>query len=216
MNKMSMAAIAVLLVSVMFIGAQSRKTLGTVDVATIEAMEHQRILAELEEVHQLRERMLQQGKVDVFVPIKCPDVSLLLESLRCCWDAGVQATNEVSTVAVYASIKHLEAVASKQTAYKSCRRNAWDTYQDQSIACRTHGSLIYFTLWLQISAESCSLFFSFVACMHSRSILLRCAPIITAYLLTCLHLTLNCVACSCNIHIQWPWSCSSPCTPSHT
>ncbi len=45
MNKMSMAAIAVLLVSVMFIGAQSRKTLGTVDVATIEAMEHQRILA---------------------------------------------------------------------------------------------------------------------------------------------------------------------------
>ncbi|KAL0019258.1 hypothetical protein WJX77_005835 [Trebouxia sp. C0004] len=61
MNKMSMAAIAVLLVSVMFIGAQSRKTLGTVDVATIEAMEHQRILAELEEVHQLRERMLQQA-----------------------------------------------------------------------------------------------------------------------------------------------------------
>ncbi|DBB11690.1 hypothetical protein WJX82_011285 [Trebouxia sp. C0006] len=45
----------------MFIGAQSRKTLGTVDVATIEAMEHQRILAELEEVHQLRERMLQQA-----------------------------------------------------------------------------------------------------------------------------------------------------------
>ncbi|KAA6424935.1 MAG: hypothetical protein FRX49_05109 [Trebouxia sp. A1-2] len=56
-----MAAIAVLLVSVMFIGAQSRKTLGTVDVAAIEAMEHQRILAELEEVHQLRERMLQQA-----------------------------------------------------------------------------------------------------------------------------------------------------------
>ena len=61
MNKMSVAAIAVLLLSVMAIGAQTRKTLGTVDVATIEAMEHQRILAELEEVHQLRERMLQEG-----------------------------------------------------------------------------------------------------------------------------------------------------------
>ncbi len=70
MSKLNMAAIAVLLVSVMFIGAQSRKTLGTVDVAAIEAMEHQRILAELEEVHQLRERMLQQGTVvDVYVSI---------------------------------------------------------------------------------------------------------------------------------------------------
>ena len=87
---MSVAAIAVLFVSVMFIGAQSRKTLGTVDVATIEAMEHQRILAELEEVHQLRERMLQQGKVlDFFVPIKCPDFPLLLGSSGYCWDAGV-------------------------------------------------------------------------------------------------------------------------------
>ena len=61
MNKLNVAAIAVLLMSVMFIGAQTRNTVGTVDVATIEAMEHQRILAELEEVHQLRERMLQQG-----------------------------------------------------------------------------------------------------------------------------------------------------------
>ena len=61
MNKLNVAAIAVLLMSVMLIGAQSRNTVGTVDVATIEAMEHQRILAELEEVHQLRERMLQQG-----------------------------------------------------------------------------------------------------------------------------------------------------------
>ncbi len=95
MNKLSMAAIAVLLVSVMFIGAQSRKTLGTVDVATIEAMEHQRILAELEEVHQLRERMLQQGKfVDFFVPIKCPDFPLIvgprLLQLLGCWCSGNQ------------------------------------------------------------------------------------------------------------------------------
>ncbi len=95
MIKMSMAAIAVLLVSAMFIGAQSRKTLGTVDVATIEAMEHQRILAELEEVHQLRERMLQQGKVvDFFVPIKCPDFPLLLGNwlrlLLGCWCSGNQ------------------------------------------------------------------------------------------------------------------------------
>ena len=63
MNRFSVAAIAVLLLSVAFVGAQNRKTLGeTVDVATIEAQEHQRILAELEQVHQLRERMLQQGK----------------------------------------------------------------------------------------------------------------------------------------------------------
>ena len=114
MSKLSMAAIAVLLVSVMFIGAQSRKTLGTVDVATIEAMEHQRILAELEEVHQLRERMLQQGKVvDVFVPIRCP-IS------PCCWraqaTAGVQAASEASTVAVCACIKHLKAASFKQRA----------------------------------------------------------------------------------------------------
>lgn len=92
MNKLSMAAIAVLLVSVMFIGAQSRKTLGTVDVAAIEAMEHQRILAELEEVHQLRERMLQQGKVvDFFVPVRCPDVNPSFGGLRLllgCWCSG--------------------------------------------------------------------------------------------------------------------------------
>ena len=63
MNKVCVAAFAVLLLSVAFVGAQNRKALGeTMDVATLEAQEHQRILAELEEVHQLRERMLQQGQ----------------------------------------------------------------------------------------------------------------------------------------------------------
>lgn len=63
MNKIAFAAFAVLLLSATLVGAQNRKTLGeTVDVATIEAQERQRILAELEEVHQLRERMLQEGE----------------------------------------------------------------------------------------------------------------------------------------------------------
>lgn len=61
MSKLGVTAIFLLLVSITLAGAQSRKTLGTVDTDTIQAMEHQRILAELEEVHQLRERMLQEG-----------------------------------------------------------------------------------------------------------------------------------------------------------
>jgi hypothetical protein len=113
MNKMSMAAIAVLLVSVMFIGAQSRKTLGTVDVATIEAMEHQRILAESEEVHQLRERMLQQGKVvDAFVLITCADSLSTSGELRRCCDAGVQATREADTCTPLRSVQLLCALLS--------------------------------------------------------------------------------------------------------
>ena len=62
MNKFNVATIAVLLLSVLIVGGQTRTTLESVDGATTEAMEHQRILAELEEVHQLRERMLQEGK----------------------------------------------------------------------------------------------------------------------------------------------------------
>ncbi len=50
---------SVLLLSILVMGVASRQLLDA-DVDT--ALEHQRILAELEEVHQLRERMLQQGR----------------------------------------------------------------------------------------------------------------------------------------------------------
>lgn len=53
-----------LLLCALFIGASSRKMLSAED-SNIDlegrAQEHQRILAELEQVHQLRERMLQEG-----------------------------------------------------------------------------------------------------------------------------------------------------------
>lgn len=49
---------AILLLTVLAIGATARQLK---DGSTENAMEHQRILAELEEVHQLRERMLQEG-----------------------------------------------------------------------------------------------------------------------------------------------------------
>ena len=64
--------IAVLCLAVMIIGAASHRSLDTGVAGTQqrsllgqelseEAIERQRILAELEEVHQLRERMLQEG-----------------------------------------------------------------------------------------------------------------------------------------------------------
>ena len=51
--------------------ADPRKLLdeGTESLAAVEAAEHQRILAELEEVHRLRERMLQEGETF------CPNTS---------------------------------------------------------------------------------------------------------------------------------------------
>lgn len=49
---------AILLLTVLAIGATARQLK---DGSTENAMEHQRILAELEEVHQLRERMLQEA-----------------------------------------------------------------------------------------------------------------------------------------------------------
>ncbi len=62
---MKSRSIAVLLVAMMIIGAVADpRTLleaGSEDVELSVATEHQRILAELEEVHQLRERMLQEG-----------------------------------------------------------------------------------------------------------------------------------------------------------
>jgi urease accessory protein UreF len=56
---MKFTTIAVLLLSILVVGVASRQLLDA-DMDT--ALEHQRILAELEEVHQLRERMLQQGR----------------------------------------------------------------------------------------------------------------------------------------------------------
>ena len=52
------ASLAFLLLSLLVVGVASRH-LTTLD--SEDALEHQRILAELEEVHKLRERMLQQG-----------------------------------------------------------------------------------------------------------------------------------------------------------
>ena len=68
---MSPKTVLVLLVTAAFIVGVSARTLTEADLTSqrtegrelsSETMEHQRILAELEEVHQLRERMLQEGK----------------------------------------------------------------------------------------------------------------------------------------------------------
>lgn len=61
MNKIN---VALFFAALMVIGAcaEPRKLLATTEGRElVEAEEHQRILAELEEVHQLRERMLQAG-----------------------------------------------------------------------------------------------------------------------------------------------------------
>ena len=58
------------------------------------AAEHQRILAELEEVHQLRERMLQEGKVIkglmintyVTCPLSMQSVYHYCTIAGCCWN----------------------------------------------------------------------------------------------------------------------------------
>lgn len=61
MNKFN---VAVFFAALLVIGAcaEPRKLLASEGAKVAEAEEHQRILAELEEVHQLRERMLQEGK----------------------------------------------------------------------------------------------------------------------------------------------------------
>ena len=71
MNKVN---VALFFAALLVIGAcaEPRKLLATDEGRElVEAEQHQRILAELEEVHQLRERMLQQGKI-------CLAVHLLL------------------------------------------------------------------------------------------------------------------------------------------
>ena len=67
------AVLAAVLVACLLMSAMAdpRKLLdeGTESLAAVEAAEHQRILAELEEVHRLRERMLQEGETF------CPNTS---------------------------------------------------------------------------------------------------------------------------------------------
>ena len=65
MNKVN---ITLFLAALLVIGAcaEPRKLLASSEGAHLaDAAEHQRILAELEEVHQLRERMLQEGKISL-------------------------------------------------------------------------------------------------------------------------------------------------------
>ena len=74
MNKVN---VAIFFAALLAIGAcaEPRKLLADAEGGqVVEAEEHQRILAELEEVHQLRERMLQEGKQESVisdVPSSC-------------------------------------------------------------------------------------------------------------------------------------------------
>ena len=60
---MRVSSLLIILLSALTVSAASRTLLDGISQASEadQAEEHQRILAELEEVHQLRERMLQQG-----------------------------------------------------------------------------------------------------------------------------------------------------------
>lgn len=64
-QKMRPNHLMLLFLSVLVVSATSRALLSgsSQDLKGAQEEEHQRILAELEEVHQLRERMLQQGKL---------------------------------------------------------------------------------------------------------------------------------------------------------
>ncbi len=69
MNKIN---VAVFFAALLVIGAcaEPRKMLADTEEGKLgEAQEHQRILAELEEVHALRERMLQEGE---YLPVCSP------------------------------------------------------------------------------------------------------------------------------------------------
>lgn len=61
MRKSTAAILTVLILSVLA-SARGGRELHNSDATNGDAMEHQRILEELEEVHQLRERMLQEGE----------------------------------------------------------------------------------------------------------------------------------------------------------
>lgn len=82
MNKFNVAFFAALLV--LGACAEPRKLLANTEGSTLaEAQEHQRILAELEEVHALRERMLQEGKPHLVIGTPEPAIPLLLSCLSC-------------------------------------------------------------------------------------------------------------------------------------
>ncbi len=83
---MHVSSLLLLLLSVLIASAASRTLLDGISQASaeVEQEEHQRILAELEEVHQLRERMLQQG---LCVLYRC---LLLVSSTSRCLSAPVQ------------------------------------------------------------------------------------------------------------------------------
>ena len=68
---MRISGLLILLLSALVVSAASRALLNGVSQASEGDQEeqHQRILAELEEVHQLRERMLQQGMRSVSVSL---------------------------------------------------------------------------------------------------------------------------------------------------
>lgn len=76
MNKVN---ITLFFAALLVIGAcaEPRKLLASSEGAHLaDASEHQRILAELEEVHQLRERMLQEGKILLAVQFSSRPCSL--------------------------------------------------------------------------------------------------------------------------------------------
>ncbi len=67
---MNTTKMALLFLSMIVLGATAHRLLEATSQKTgalHDAEEHQRILAELEEVHGLRERMLQQGKASSFI-----------------------------------------------------------------------------------------------------------------------------------------------------
>jgi len=96
MNKVN---VALFFAALMVIGAcaEPRKLLATTEGRElVEAEEHQRILAELEEVHQLRERMLQAGTHSRH--------SVLLVSASCCCTSLL--TTLVTCVCVHKAFLH--------------------------------------------------------------------------------------------------------------
>ena len=82
---MRVSSLLILLLSVLIASAASRTLLDGISQASaeVEQEEHQRILAELEEVHQLRERMLQQGMCVLYRSL------LLVSSTSPCLSAPV-------------------------------------------------------------------------------------------------------------------------------
>ena len=99
---MRVSSLLFLLLSALVVSAASRTLLNGVSHASEgdQEEEHQRILAELEEVHQLRERMLQQGMSALLLLLarpplfsyscplynvsSCVSINVLQRTLLCC------------------------------------------------------------------------------------------------------------------------------------